>query len=289
MGMVDTKDKVGVVLPGGGILALESQQGMLQAMLDSGIKFDFIYACSGGGLSGILLNSGTNSLDFFKSLDMDRVLVRNKGIWKYLLGESVYRIEGVDQMVGRVMGDQIYKNMIVNMTDVKTRETYYAFASKSTVIASMSIPKIFPIKRLSGTVFRDSTPYSYDGPMRSVKEEFLLNNTEVYDGGIYNLYPFPPMEDILKCKKLYCLCCPHTISPDEMNDGGNLYQAVYWVYETLERGFRQCLSAYGALDNVRIFRPEPQKDGSLLSFSKDFVVYQKSYDFMKKIIDGGKL
>lgn len=47
MNMIDTKDKVGLVLPGGGILALESSCGMLQAMLDAGMKFDFIYACSG--------------------------------------------------------------------------------------------------------------------------------------------------------------------------------------------------------------------------------------------------
>ena len=287
--MVDTKNKIGVVLPGGGILALESQGGMLQAMLDAGIKFDFIYACSGGGLSGILLNSGTNFMELFKSLDMDRVLVRNKGVIRYLFGESVYKIEGVDQMVNSVMGDSIYKNMVVNMTDVKTRETYYAYATRSTVIASMSIPKIFPIKRLTGTVFEDATPYSYDGPMRSVRREYFLNDTEVYDGGIYNLFPFPSIEDILKCKKLYCLCCPHTMSPEDMNEGGSLRQSIYWIYETLERGFRQCLSAYGGLDNVRIYRPEPQKNGSLLGFSKDFEIYYKSYDFMKKIIDGGKI
>ena len=289
MNMIDTKDKVGLVLPGGGILALESSCGMLQAMLDAGMKFDFIYACSGGALVGALLCSGINFLELFKKLNMDRVLVRNKGFWNYLLGKSIYQIEGVDQMVNSVMGDNIYKNMVVNMTDMHTRETYYAYASRSTVIASMSIPKVFPVKKLTGTVFKDTTPYSYNGPMQSVKEQYFLNETEVYDGGIYNLYPFPPIEDIMKCKKLYCLCCPHTISPEEMDDGGTLHQAIYWIYDTLERGFRQCLAAYGGLDNVRIYRPEPQQNGSLLGFSKDFEIYHKSYEFMKKIIDGGKI
>jgi hypothetical protein len=289
MNMIDTKDKIGVVLPGGGILAVESQAGMLQAMIDSGIKFDFIYACSGGGLSGIMLNSGTNFIELFKKLNMNRVLVRNKGIISYLFGKPIYQIEGVDQMINDVMGDSVYKNMVVNMTDVKTRETYYAYASRSTVIASMSIPKVFPIKKLTGTVFKDTTPYFYDGPMINVKEQYFLNDTEVYDGGIYNLYPFPSIEDILKCKKLYCLCCPHTVSPEDMNNGDSLYQAIYWIYDTMERGFRQCLSAYGGLPNVRIYRPEPQKNGSLLGFSKDFEIYYKSYEFMKKIIDGGKL
>ena len=289
MNMIDTKDKVGIVLPGGGILALESQAGMLQAMLDAGIRFDFIYACSGGGLSGVLLNSGTNFMELFQKLNMDRVLVRNKGIWRYLFGKPVYQIEGVDQMINSIMGDRIYKNMVVNMTDVKTRETYYAYASRQTVIASMSIPKVFPVKKLTGTVFKDTTPYTYDGPMMSTKEQYLLNNTDVYDGGIYNLYPFPSIEDILKCKKLYCLCCPHTISPEEMDDGNTLHQAIYWIYDTLERGFRQCLSAYGGLDNVRIYRPKPQQNGSLLGFSKDFEVYYKSYEFMNNIINGGKL
>lgn len=289
MNMIDTTDKVGLVLPGGGILALESGCGALQAMLDAGMKFDFVYTCSGGALIGALLCSGINFIELFKSLDMNRVLVRNKGIARYLLGKSIYQIEGVDQMVNSVMGDRVFKNMVVNMTDVHTRETYYAYASRSTVIASMSIPKIFPIKKLSGTVFKDSTPYTYNGPMRSVKEEFLLNDTEVYDGGIYNLYPFPSIEDIMKCKKLYCICCPHTISPKEMDDGSSLHQAIYWIYDTLERGFRQCLQAYGGLENVRIYRPEPQRDGSLLGFSKDFKIYYKSYEFMKKIIDGGKI
>ena len=289
MNMIDTKDKVGLVLPGGGILALESGCGALQAMLDAGMKFDFVYACSGGALIGAMLCAGTNFIELFKSLDMDRVLVRNKGVISYLFGKPIYRIEGVDQMLNSVMGDRIFKNMVVNMTDAKTRETYYAYASRSTVIASMSIPKVFPIKRLSGTVFKDTTPYTYDGPMRSVKEEFMLNETEVYDGGIYNLFPFPGIEDIMQCKKLYCICCPHTVSPEEMGKGDSLHQAIYWIYDTLERGFRQCLSAYGGLDNVRIYRPEPQPNGSLLGFSKDFEIYYKSYDFMKKIIEGGKI
>ena len=166
-------------------------------------------------------------------------------------------------MINSVMGDNIYKNMIVNMTDAHTRETYYAYASRAAVIASMSIPKVFPVKKLTGTVFKDTTPYSYNGPMQSIKEQYFLNETEVYDGGVYNLYPFPPIEDIIKCKKLYCLCCPHTISPEEMDNGGTLHQTIYW--------------------------PEPQQNGSLLGFSKDLEIYHKSYEFMKKIIDGGKL
>ena len=286
--MIDTKDKIGIVLPGGGLMATESQTGMIQAMVDNGIKIDFIYACSGGGLSGAIFSSGKDMMKILKSVDIDNVLRRNVGVISYLFGRPIYQIEGVDKMLNSIIGDRIFKNMVVNMTDVKTKETYYAYANRSTVIASMSIPKVFPEKVLTGTVFRNITPYFYNGPMKTVRQEYYLRDTPVYDGGVYNLYPFPDMDKILCCKKLYCLCPPHTVSPEKMNNGGSLYRAIYWIYDTLERGFRQCLSAYGGLKNVEIYRPEPY-DGSMLNFSDNFDLFYKSYNFMNEILKKGEL
>lgn len=286
--IIDTKNKVGLVLPGGGVLAFESQMGMLLAMREEGFEFDFIYTCSGGGLSGMLWNSGKDIVETITDIDIDKVLVRNKNVLSCLFGKPLYKTEGIEKKFYEIMGDRVFKNMIVNMTDVKTRETYYAFATRSTIIASMSIPRVFPVKLLSGTVFKNSTPYSYDGPMSSKYEEFLLNNTPVYDGGIYNLFPFPDIKDILRCKKLYCLCCPHTLTVEQMNTDNSIKDAIFWIYETMERGFRQSLSAYGGLENVRIFRPEPC-DGSLLNLSKDLEIFYKGYDFMKKMIKENKI
>lgn len=281
--IIDTKDKIGVVLPGGGVKALEAQGAMLQCMLDHDIVPDFAYACSGGALSGAVYFSRVNFLDLFTTTDANQILRMNP-ISSVLSDEGIFSTIGVERLLGKIMGDRVYKNLVVNMTDIATHDVYYALGTRSSVIASMSIPKVFPPRVLNGTVYRATTPYEYDKPMSCVHETFLLKDRPVYDGGVYDLYPMPDYESMRKAKHIFVLCCPADKSPEEMEDNPILIQAINWITETMERGFRQMLAANGGKENVSILRPKPI-EGPMLDWSDDFAVYEHSYKYMDNIIE----
>lgn len=280
--IIDTKNKIGVVLPGGGVKSLEAQGAMLQCMLDYGIKPDFAHACSGGALSGAVYFSGINFMDLFQSIDVNQILKMNK-IYDALSDNGIFSTDGVEKMLGKIMGDKLYKNLVVNMTDVETHDVYYALGTKSSIICSMSIPKVFPPRIINGTVYRLATPYEYDKPMTCSHETFLLKDRAVYDGGVYDLYPVPDYESLKKSKHIFVLCCPADKSPEEMEDNPVILQAINWIIETMERGFRQMLSANGGMENVTILRPSPIK-GPLLNWSENFSVYEHSYKYMDNIL-----
>lgn len=280
--IIDSTNKIGFVLGGGGVRALESQSGAIQCLVDNGIKPDFIYGCSGGALTGAVYFSGVKAIDFFKSIDIGKV-IGFAGLKEALFGDSLLSSDAVERMLFDLLGDRVFENFVVNMTDVETRDVYYAFGNVSTVTGSMSIPKVFQSKILTGTVYKNTTPYRYDAPMKNVQETLFLFNRPVYDGGVYDLYPMPEYESIAKAKHIFVLACPNGKTPEEMNDTSRVGQAVNWIVETTERGFRQLLPVYGGRENVSIIRPKPISS-PLLGWSDGFTAYYEAYENMSAVI-----
>ena len=280
--IINSENKIGLVLSGGGVRVIEYQLGAIKALLDNGIKPDFIYACSGGSLTGAVYFSGKDFMEVMKTLQPKNFLKANNYL-SVLMGAPVFKIEPVIDAMNRIMGDSVYENMVVNFTDLETHNTYYAKGSKSTVIASMSIPKIFPNKRLTGTVYQNTVPYEYERPSRCVQKLVFINDREVVDGGVYNIIPFPDYDTIKAAKHIFVIHPPANISPEEMERSGHLRQCYNWITEIEERGYRQSLPIYGNMENVSIIRMAPIST-PFFDWSKDFKLYNYAYENMSKII-----
>lgn len=280
--IIRSDNKIGLVLSGGGVRVIEYQLGAIKALMDNGIVPDFIYACSGGGLTGAVYFSGKDFMEVMKTLQPTRFLKSNNYM-SVLFGAPVFKIDPVIDAMNEIMGDSVYENLVVNFTDVETHDTYYAKGSKSTVIASMSIPKIFPIKKLTGTVYQNIVPYEYDKPARCVQKLVFIKDREVVDGGVYNIIPFPDYETIKKAKHIFVIHPPASKSPEEMESDGHLKQCYNWITEIEERGYRQSLPIYGDMENVSIIRMAPINT-PFFDWSKNFELYNFAYENMSKII-----
>ena len=284
--IINSEDKIGLVLSGGGCRGIEGALGMYQCLKDNNIPVDYIYACSGGALAGAIIMSKRNPLDVMKELKPKDFLDMNNP-FSILFGAPVFKIEPVEKAIYKVIGDSIYSNLVVNFTDLATHETFWAKGSRSTIVASMSIPKVFPPKKLTGTVYQNIEPYDYPGPMKSVHKIIFINNRSVVDGGVYCLHPYPDTLTINKSKHIFTFVCPAGSSPEEMEKSSHLKQCINWITEVEERGYRQSLPVYGDFDNVSIIRPSPINT-PFFDWSNNFELYFHCYDSMFEVVKNNK-
>jgi NTE family protein len=170
------KYEIGVALGGGGARGY-AHLGVLQALLEKGIKPDIISGVSAGAIAGVFIASGKSPKEAFK-------IMKGFGITDF----TKFRIPrngflSFDKLKKTIEKETLVKNIedlptpfIVAVSDLlKGKVDYLDKGPLSTIVqASASIPVLF-----------DPVP---------------LNNTLYADGGIFNNLPIEPLKEI--CQKI---------------------------------------------------------------------------------------
>ena len=274
---------IGVVLPGGGLAALESQAGALKAIFEHhGKPVDYYWGTSGGALTAGLAAAGlqSNMLPFMKSINLDKVIKHNTWVGAALFGQSLYNNRALLPILKQEMGDIPFPNTIVTITDTEAKMTIYAEADYETVFTSGCIPKVFSSYILANKIwYRRSSPQEPDQPIRT-KAVYIDPQVVVsgLDGGIYRMFPVPEREVLEQLDRLYIIVPPDSPDQPNINDESTLRQALSWAIETTQREYVNVVSTYGNAPKVIILKPLPI-ESSLLAFSHDFKVFQHSYNY----------
>jgi NTE family protein len=149
--------KTGLVLSGGGARGI-SHLGVLKALDEKGIKFDYLAGTSAGAITGALYSYGYKPAEilemvlktsFFKSLHL-------AWTWKGLLS-----IEGLEKVLLKYIPinsfDALKIPLVVAATDIKRGQIEYFSRGEliPTLLATSCVPAVFDPYRYNGVLYID--------------------------------------------------------------------------------------------------------------------------------------
>lgn len=276
-------NKIGLVGAGGGVRVAEVMGGILKAMTEHEQCPDYMWLTSGASLAGPVYYSSesmrTSMLPWFQANPIDDILIAYYWIATGLFGKPAYDNDKLLEVMRAQLGDVVYENVICTITDSVTRETLYVPADWQTAVASTSIPKVFRERILCNkNWYRRIVPQAPDEPI-TAKLEFINKKTvHAIDGGIYDMIPIPEREVIERLKHLFVIIPNDDTTPESIHKQSTVGQALSWIIETMEREYREVVATWGNHPKVTILKPMPCAS-SLLNWSKDFVLFQHSYNY----------
>jgi NTE family protein len=162
----------GLVLSGGGARGM-SHLGVIKALEEAGVKFDYIAGTSAGAMIGALYSYGYKPeeiLKFVESTSLFRAL-RIAWTWKGLLSiESLHEV--LDKYLPINSFDALKIPLVVAATDIKNGEIEYF--SKGELIApllcSSCVPAVFNPYRFNGTLYIDGGVLD-NLPVKAIKDK----------------------------------------------------------------------------------------------------------------------
>jgi len=179
---VETKNQseksLGLCLSGGGALGF-AHIGVLQALLENGIKPDVISGASMGAIVGTLYAAGISPGEMLKIIEegrlyrVSRLLTLKPGFWKSGWSNHSTVLSLVKEVVPHNSFEKLQKKMFICVTNLNTAQWEIKSTGKrlsAWVSASASIPGVF--------------------------EAYESNNIFYVDGGLLNNMPAQPLRDI---------------------------------------------------------------------------------------------
>lgn len=201
--------KRALVLPGGG-LRLSYQAGILVALQEAGIAFQFMDGTSGGSLNLSMLLSGLSPNEICQRWRTLRLIdtISFLPLEDYLKVENLQGLGDTDAFRHKVLPHFGIDFTAINLVDtVSASYNVLDYANKivkvishreideDMVIAGMSLPGVFPPVRKNGGIYLDTGFVQDANLIEAIKqgaEEIWilwgLGNTGVYRGGVLHLY-----------------------------------------------------------------------------------------------------
>lgn len=245
------KYKVGLVLSGGGARGF-AHAGVLKALNEAGIFPDVISGVSAGAMAGVLYADGNTPDEIMKMFSHTK-------FFKYLEFSyprlNLLKMTKLTKIIASNLKDKNFEDLKIPLyiaaTDLNNGKCEYFSKGEllKTVIASGTVPVLFP-------------------PMR------ISENTYV-DGGVQNNFPVEPIEK--KCELLIGV---------NVNPIG--YQNEFKSLMSIaERSFQLCFAATlpKKIKKCHIFiEPKGLEKYKLLDIAKNKEIFHLGYEYAKKVI-----
>ena len=281
---------LGLVLSGGGVKGA-AHIGVLKALEEENIKFDFISGTSSGSIVAALYASGNTTeeiynifknyckeikyLDFKNILNIIKNLIKNK----ILLIEGFNSGEKIEKLINKYCEknkiknvNQIKKNLIIPAVDLYNGNIYYFCSNSMCKIKNKkiinNIQYIYDIN--IGKAVRASCSY----PGVFVPTEF--NNTKLIDGGIRENTPWKELKEC-GADKVICVCF-ETEKRNE-KDNKNIVDVIMASIEIMGNE----LASY-ELEGIDYLLKIKTPKISLLDSSKIDCLYNLGYQEAKKYL-----
>ena len=274
--------KYAFVCSGGGVMGIEAIGGMIESLRDNhNITPDRIYACSGGSIPSALYYKNIDLMPFFKSYKVtDMIKIRSLfDLWR---GKSLYDSNNMKQLFEELIGYDFNKKLVVNVTDKLTRNTCYVYGNCISVMGSMAIPEVFDSQYITADGWIIDTSYQSEDVVRSARIiPTTLNQTEVYDGGVYDICPIPPIDQLNDVDRVIVLMCSESKNID-LRTANRVQRAVDAIMATTEREYKDTIRTYTGDKRFVLLRPN-QFDAPLLDWSDNFGCYNNAYNYVKNV------
>lgn len=281
---------LGLVLSGGGVKGA-AHIGVLKALEEEKIKFDFISGTSSGSIIAALYASGYKAdeiYDIFKNyckeikyFDLKNIfnIIKNLIKNKKILIEGLNSGEKIEKIINKFCEknkikniNQIKNNLIIPAVDIYNGNIYY-FCSENMCKnnnkkISNNIKYIYDIE--IGKAVRASCSY----PGVFAPTEF--NNTKLMDGGIRENTPWRELKNC-GADKVLCVC--FETEAKEKKEEKNIIDVIMASIEIMDRE----LANY-ELEGIDYLLNIKTKKISLLDSSKIDFLYNLGYEETKKKI-----
>lgn len=248
---IEKKYRIGLVLSGGGARGF-AHAGVIKALNETGIFPDVISGTSAGAIAGVLVADGNTPDTIMKMFSETKFL-------KYL--EFSYPKQNLLKMTKliRILSENLQAKkfedlkipLFVAATNLNTGICEYFSKGEllKPVIASGTVPVLFPPMMISGSTF--------------------------VDGGVLNNFPVEPIEKI--CEMIIGINVNPTGYQDEFKN----------LMSIAERSFHLCFATTlpGKIKKCQLFiEPPGLEKYKLLDISKNKEIFKLGYDFAKKVL-----
>jgi NTE family protein len=244
-------DKVGLVLSGGGARGI-SHLGVMQALNESGVKFDFISGSSAGSIMGALYAHGYTPEQILEIVAETNLLsiIRPAMSWSGLLKmDKAYSI--LLELLPEDSFQSLKIPLYVAATNVKKAKTKYFSKGKlvKPLIASSCIPVLFDPVEIMGKFY--------------------------IDGGVMNNLPYEPLKN--KCSTIIGVHCNPINSKHKPSN----------MKELMERTMMMTINfnVYSRRGQCNMFIEAPGLDKyHVMDFKKGHELYDIGYKYTIKYL-----
>jgi predicted patatin/cPLA2 family phospholipase len=246
-----------IVISGGGFAQIESGLGVLKAMDELGlISEDTDYkGTSAGAIVACAACEDLKAItdEMLDTKTSDLITKRWFYPFKLMLGKSIYDRSGMVKKLKKLFGDKLYENVTAIATRLPDMKRVEMPGTVQAMLASSAIDGIFPNVKI------------YD--------------FKYIDGGYTDNVPIE-CNDLKIYSKIYIILCPQ-----EENESRHyktlIGRFLKGMSSKLSQELNEAERIYSKEPNVEVLRPFV-KECSLLSWSKDFKVFEQAYSYTKK-------
>lgn len=249
------------IIQGGGCRQIESAIGILKAMDKLQIVINKYRGASAGAIVAALHASGMNGCSMehlIRETAVDDLF--SSSTWQFaklfipgVKVDWVYDNSGVLRLLADYMTADATPRVEVSVTRQEDYQSLMLAATPTTVLASSSIPEVFP-------------------PVKIGKDYYV-------DGGVINNIPTIPLTEIASYARVYIILCPQD-TPRRKTSWTKIGRALKAVNETMDREAHQIKddAQWGLLPNVTVLQPPPFLS-HLLKWSDDYGLITHAYNY----------
>ena len=262
-------EKTGLVLCGGGAQGA-AEIGFYQAMVEHGVKPDFIIGTSIGAINGAFIASGldiSHLKELWKEISEQKLYRFNSELlWRWGNASSLFKPSGIKRFLKRNLPVDTFKELNIPLTVVATdlQKAGSVYLDNGSLLpalmASCAIPVYFPPQ--------------------------LMNGRQLVDGGITNNIPIDKAYD-LGADAIYCMLseCRHQFS----NSVEGLFNMVIRTAQVSQhQKLRNDIQEIAA--NTELYLLDLCINThltSVLDFSKTEMIIEEAYQFSRRALEQG--
>ena len=264
------------IIQGGGFRQIENAIGILKAIEEIypvDPEKEFYWAASAGAPVAAMAASGYTAVQIEE-------LVRNtkaSDLKKFDLGHTIKKLlrikqsyvfnnKGMYEFIKSHMTGRATKHVQVSLTRVKDFQSVMMPATPESVLASTSIPEVFPIVKIGDEYY--------------------------YDGGIKNNCPTPDICSIncmccTQYRYVFFILCPFTTPNDKTyTEYESLITRLYFLFnEVMDREIAQIReNGWDRLLNCTVIQPPVYPESSLLDWSPNYGLIDHAYNYARDLL-----
>lgn len=182
--------KIGLALSGGGARGV-AHIGVIKALEEMGLEFEYVAGTSAGSIVGALYAYGYKPDEMFEIIKQVSIFRSVRPAWSW---SGLLTMDGLKELLNKYLPDSSFESLKLPLTIAATEfrkgETHYFTSGEliPAVLSSCSIPAIFHPVHFNGGVYVDGGLFD-NLPARAIKDkvDFLIGShcnpiAEEYDG-----------------------------------------------------------------------------------------------------------
>ena len=268
-----TKKPVLCCIEGGGVRQIENAAGVLLAMYDHNIHPTYFWGSSAGAVIAGLMASHMSPAKLVSLIQKTPIedLFIPQPLYRQLLNfipgctTALLDPTGTYNLLKQYMSVDARDSARVAVTKMRSKTNpkplaQLCEATPATVMASMSIPCVFP--------------------------PVIINGEKYEDGGVLNILPLPTWEEADEYEHIYIILCNDDATDKDPSIPGIVRKALTALLDTMNRervAFYE--SGWPSRENVTVFKTSPFPS-SLLDWSENHGLISHAYRETVRTITG---